>query len=226
MALTDNLPSTGRPSNVPRPSPVPAASPHIPHAAIARLPVLHAEAAQNARLGRFVAHSVQAACLLMLTGVATLSMGGGSLQSDFVWSVLVLAGVVAMTLNYIRGEAAGTLRRTRIEVSAADLRAILLYTGFAWGAGAFLALPTDPGVLPAFAFVMGPVLLLAALLKDEGGIAAFTAPAVILAAAAGMLKPWPGGNIAGALLVGAGIAVLLFMHLYNGRVRPQQRRAA
>jgi hypothetical protein len=226
MALTDIH------SNVPRPVLVPAAPGQIPHAAIARLPLLHAEAAEQARLGRFVSRSVPAAGLLMLAGAATLAAGGGTgesnLGSDFVWSLLVLAGVAAMTLNHIRGQAAGSLRRTRIEVAAADLRAILLYTGFAWGAGAFLALPAEPGVPLALAFALAPALLMVALLKDEGGIAAFTAPVMVLTAAAALFKDWPGGHIACALLVAAGLAVILFVHLHNGRARlvPGQRGAA
>jgi hypothetical protein len=162
----------------------------------------------------------------MLAGAATLALDGGTLQSDFVWSVLVLAGITAMTFNYLRGQ--GSLRRTSIEVSAADLRAILLYTGFAWGAGAFLALPAHPGVLPALAFAIAPVLMMVALLRDEGAIAAFTAPAIVLTAAAALFKAWPDGHIACALLVASGIAVILFVHLHNGRVRlvPGPRGAA
>src|SRR5271154_2952099 len=142
-------------SNAPRPDSAPSGIADsrrpIPHDYLARLPLLYDEAARDVRLGAFLSRSVAAAGLLMLAGAAALLAGGGTLQSDFVWSVLVLAGIAAMTVNYIRGQAT-PLSRVNLDVAAGDLRAILLYTGFAWGAGAFLSLPAAPGALLALAF--------------------------------------------------------------------------
>jgi hypothetical protein len=227
MALTDSESY----ANAKRPAPVPPVtnfvSPQtsIPHEYLARLPQLHAEAAETLRLGHFVANSVPVAGLLILAGGATLLAGGGSLQSDFVWSLLVLAGIAAMAVNYMRGPGR-SLRRTNLESSAADLRAILLYTGFAWGAGAFLALPSDPGLAIAAAFVLGPVLLAVLLLKDEGGIAAFTAPAAVLTACAALLKSWTSGHLVSLAVLAAAVAVILFSYLRDGRARPATGRAA
>ena len=226
MALIDsgNHSNAQRPDTVPPAAAVSGNAASIPHDYLARLPLLHAEASRNAGLGRFVARSVTMAGLLIVMGGATLLTNGGSLQSDFVWSVLVLAGIAAMAVNFIRGPAR-SLRRTSLEASAAgDLRAILLYTGFAWGAGAFLALPADPGFALAFAFAMGPALLLAVLLKDEAGIAAFTAPAVGLAAAAALLLHWSGGRIIAPLLLAAGIVLILVSHLQSARSYQDGRR--
>src|SRR5262245_15110435 len=100
MALTDseNSPNAQRPVSVP---PFAGQRP-IPNEYLARLPALHDEAAENLRLIGFIGHSAGAAGLLMLAGAATLLLGGGTLPSNFVWSLLVLAGVAAMTVNHIR----------------------------------------------------------------------------------------------------------------------------
>jgi hypothetical protein len=226
MALTDrdNFHNVQRPVLVPQPEPdsgggttIPTA---IPHASLARLPLLHAEAAQNALLGRFVARSVTAAGLLMLAGGAVLLAGGGTLSSDFAWSLLVLAGIAAMAVNYIRGPAR-SLRRTSLQASADDLRAILFYTGFAWGAGAFLALPADPSAALVFAFALGPVLLMLALLQDEGGIAAFTAPIAGLTAAAGFSQHWSDGPLVAPVVLAAAVAVIVFSYIHSGRLQLQ-----
>jgi hypothetical protein len=198
----------------------------IPLDSLARLPVLHAEAERNARLGGFIEHSVPAAGLLMLAGLAILLAGGGTLQSDFAWSALVLAGIAAILVNYIRGPARAP-RRTKLEISAADLRAILLYTGTAWGAGAFLSLPAYPGVPLIFAFAMGPALLIF-LLKDQAGFAAFMAPIVILTAAASSLLHWPAGQLLAAVILSAGTAIIIlpWLHSERARLRSRQHRTA
>jgi hypothetical protein len=220
MALTDSE----KYHNVQRPLPVPLAEPDsagtIPHDALARLPLLHAEAAQNALLGRFVARSVTAAGLLMLAGGAILLAGGGTLSSDFAWSLLVLAGIAAMAVNYIRGPAR-SLRRTSLQASADDLRAILFYTGFSWGAGAFLALPADPPAALVFAFALGPVLLMLVLLQDESGIAAFAAPVAGLTGAAGFSQHWSDGPLVSPVVLAATVAVIVFSYMHSGRLRLQ-----
>ncbi len=220
MALTDSE----NPSNAQRPVPVPpsASRSHIPHDYLARLPALHDEAAENLRLIGFVGHSAHAACLLMLGGAVTLLLGGGTLAGNFAWSVLVLAGVVAMTVPYIRGPARAPFRRIRPQDAAADLRAALLYTGFAWGAGAFIALPSGNGAVLAVAFALIPSVLLALVLRDEMGIANFTAPACILAAMACLLRHGPGGTIAAALILTAGLAVIATAWA-QGRARPEMK---
>lgn len=224
MALTDseNPSNAQRPVSVP-PVPGPRA---VPHDYLARLPVLHDEAARNLHLLGFVGRSALAACLLMLAGTATLLLGGGTLPSNFVWSLLVLAGVSAMTANYIRAQARAPMRRIGLEQAAADLRAMLLYTGFAWGAGAFLTLPADTGALLGIAFAAIPVVLLALLLRDEAGIAAFAAPVTVLTAAACLFKPWPGATLVAPVILAAGIAVIVAAYLRGSRAQPARVHTA
>lgn len=162
----------------------------VPHQALAQLPRLHGEASRNHALTRFLSRSPQACVTLMLAGTAMLILGGGTLKAEFAWAVLVLIGIVAMTRNFIRGFAR-SLRRVPLEEAASDLRVLLLYTGAAWGSGAFLVMPNLPAPLLAFAFAVAPALVLAFILKDRYGVMAFTLPATFIPAGAALLGAWP-----------------------------------
>lgn len=185
-----------------------------PSAALTRLPVLHDETVRAARLTRFLGHAIQASWLLLLAGAATLILGGGrSLPENFAWSLLVLIGVMAMTRTYMRAFA---LKRGPVEGLASDLRACLLYAGFAWGAGAFLTLPTATGPLGLCLFAGVPSLLMALLLRDKGGALLFAAPIAMLCASAALLDV--AGGLAGAalvLLVQAAIVIVTFLGAYR-----------
>ena len=130
----------------------------------------------------------------MLTGAVALVWaglgGGGTLKADFAWAALVLLGVIAMTRNFIRGYAR-SLRRVPLEEVAADLRALLLYTGAAWGAGAFLMMPGLPAPALVFSFAVAPSLALTIVLRDAKGMLAFVAPASLITASAALLGAWP-----------------------------------
>src|ERR1700743_513606 len=161
MALTD--------SNSATPGFDPAPARDIPYVALAQLPVLHGQARQNMRQAAFLARSPQASVALMLAGAATLIIGGGTtLKADFAWAALVLLGIVAMTHNYIRGFAR-SLRRVPLEAASSDLRTLLLFTGAAWGARAFLVMPALPSPALAIAFAVAPSLALDRTLQDPRG---------------------------------------------------------
>jgi len=200
MALTD--------VNMPAPAFDPA--PARLDAALAALPRLHAEAGTNFALARFLSRSPQASLILMLSGttmlLASSAAGGGSLRADFAWSVLVLMGVIAMTRNFIRGFAR-SLRRVPLEEAASDLRALLLYTGGAWGAGAFLVMPTAPAPWAAFLFVAAPASAISLSLRDARGVACFTWPAVLVTGAAAIQGDWPYALPLTAALVGCGAGI-------------------
>jgi hypothetical protein len=183
----------------------------VPRQALDQLPRLHGEASRNLGLTQFLSRSPQACVTLMLAGTAMLMLGGGTLKAEFAWAVLVLIGIVAMTRNFIRGFAR-SLRRVPLEEAASDLRVLLLYTGAAWGSGAFLVMPSLPAPLLAFAFAVGPALMLAFILKDRHGVMAFTVPAAFITASAALLGAWPldiwvslaiSGAAAGIVLVSA-----------------------
>jgi hypothetical protein len=191
--------------------------------ALAQLPRLHAEAHANLALGGFVARSSQACIALMVAGgVALAWCGGASLKADFGWAALLLIGIVAMTRNVIRGHAR-SLRRVPLQEAAADLRVLLLYTGMAWGVGAFLVMPDLPPPALVVSFALAPSLALALILRDNKGIAAFVLPVTLLTAAATLMGAWPLDlPVAMAVLV-CGLCVMLLPMV---RCAMQKRRNA
>ena len=129
--------------------------------------------------------------LFMLMGTCVLFLGGGpTIGHNFSWAALVLIGVTALLYSFIRTNAA-VFGRAPISESSRNLRAILFYMGVAWGAGAFLAVPPDLPPLQAILFAVIPAMLLAVLLNDLGGLAAFQAPAGALTVGAAFALSWP-----------------------------------
>lgn len=191
--------------------------------ALAQLPRLHAEAGANLALGGFVARSSQACIALMLSGAIALAWcGGASLKADFGWAALLLIGIVAMTRNVIRGHAR-SLRRVPLQEAASDLRVLLLYTGMAWGVGAFLVMPGMPMPALVFSFAAAPSLALALILRDDKGVIAFVLPVTLFTASATLLGAWPlDVPVAGAILT-CGLGIMLLPMV---RCAMQKRRNA
>lgn len=194
----------------------------LPLAALARLPALHGEASRNMQLSQFLARSPQLCITLMLVGGAVLAWagvggGGASLKADFAWGALVLIGIVGMTRNYIRGFAR-SLRRVPLQEAASDLRMLLLYTGAAWGAGAFLVMPDLPAPALVFLFGVLPASAAGAILRDARGVIAFTLPSSGTIAVAALMGAWPLDVwVAGAGLAAGGIIIALT--LLHGAMR-------
>lgn len=191
----------------------------VPQQALAQLPRLHGEASRNLGLTRFLSRSPQACVTLMLAGTAMLILGGGTLKAEFAWAVLVLIGIVAMTRNFIRGFAR-SLRRVPLEEAAADLRVLLLYTGAAWGSGAYLVMPSLPAPTLAFAFAVTPALVLAFILKDRYGVMAFTIPAAFITASAALLGAWPLDIWVSLAISGAAAGIVLVSALQHTQRQP------
>ncbi len=165
--------------------------PVLPISALDQLARVHVETSQASRLFLFLRSSVHVAAVFLLMGSCVLLLGGGAtIGRNFSWAALVLIGVTALIHSYIRTNAAA-FDRAPASQSARKLRMILFYMGFAWGAGAFLAMPPDLPVLAALLFALLPTLLLAFLLNDTGGLAAFLAPCGVLTIAASFLLSWP-----------------------------------
>ncbi len=74
------------------------------------------------------------------------------------WLVLIGAGLASLMRSYVIAIAA-PFERAPLRLFARDLQAIMLYVGFAWGAGSFLALPADVTVLQAIMFSAGAASL-------------------------------------------------------------------
>jgi hypothetical protein len=118
----------------------------------------------------------------------------------------VLIGIVAMTQNHIRFYAR-TPRGMPLRQAVRDLRLRLLYTGAAWGAGAFLVMPLLPAPALALGFAVLPSLALSLLLKDAKGAAAFGAPAILASAIAAISGAWPLNLWVAAILLIAGLSL-------------------
>lgn len=181
------------------PQPVPAP---LPGVALGRLPHLHDESRLALRRAGLLARAVPAAGCLLVLGTLAAMFGGGGLGAAFLWSLLVFFGVAAVLASHLR--AASVFKD--LAGSAADMRAIFLYLGLAWGCGAFLALAPQPLMLVVF--TLAPCLALGLLLGDVPAILAFAGPAVLCGLAALLLRAAsPMG--AGVLLALTGAAALL-----------------
>lgn len=168
--------------------------PVLPRDALDQLARLHAESSQASHLARLLRNSVHAASLFMLMGSCVLLMGGGTIGRNFVWAVSILAGVVGLIIFYIRTNAVA-FDRAPFSATARNVRATLLYLGAAWGAGAFLVLPAELPAVGAILFAVIPALLLALLLNDAKGLAAFQAPAGLLTIGAAYVQSWPDAGL-------------------------------
>jgi len=227
MALTDineALPSAAPSGNGQTPERLPAEKlksglrPTAPKA-LARLSQIHAETSEATDLARFLRASVSAAAaLILMGGLAIMLVGGAGLQQEFAWSLLVLAGVGAMLRSYIKSIAQG-FDRAPLRESAKDLRAVLFYAGFAWGAGAFLLLGGNPVPIAGLCFAVLPSVLIIPLLRDRAACLCFIAPVTLLSATAIILQPWSNVIVALTILlvVQGSIAAGLML---PGRARP------
>lgn len=173
----------------------------FPAGALSRLAELHDEAEKTLELSQMLDRSPQGSLALMLLGgtfllEATLQ-GGAALAPAFVWSLWILSGIVAMTVIFIRNFARHPAHQP-LDMAVWELRKFLLFTGFAWGLGAFLVMPDQPslGLILAFGVLPGWVMRL--ILRN--GALAFSAPAALLTASACLLRPWPQGPVAATVI--------------------------
>src|ERR1700749_2465727 len=113
---------------------------------VARLAALHAEAQETAQLANLLGRSIHVASTLLLMGVAALAFGGTGLAGSITLAVFVLASAAAIIATYRRA-IAQPFERAALKSFSQDLHAILVFAGFAWGAGAFLALSIDTSLV-------------------------------------------------------------------------------
>ena len=195
----------------------------FPAQALARLAELHDEAHHDLQLAQLLDRSPQASLALMLLGGLILleaSLEGGALLSEaFVWSLWLLTGIVAMTVVYIRGFARHPASWP-LESATQELNKFLLYTGLAWGLGTFLIMPEQPSLGLILSFATVPGLAITLILKNEKAAFAFNAPAALLTVSACVLKPWPHGLLAAAMIVLAWLPGAFMLHRANRKHVP------
>ena len=184
----------------------------LPHqiagAHVARLALLHDEARETAILANLLGRTPYAAGVLAAGAVATVLFLRGTIPvvECAAWLMLMLVGVGAMLRNYAHAIAKPFERGTLREF-AYDLNAVVIYAGFAWGAGACLALARDvsPFALAAFAAIVPAVL--AVTLRTREMSLGFLAPVATLCAFAAVIRPLPEGPLASAFVLIACAAV-------------------
>lgn len=182
------MPATELPALDIAPSEPAAASPAL-HASLAQLAMLHDEARKTALLANLLGRAPQAAFALagfaLLTAALTFTQV--SLVALCVWLVLVAAAAAAISRAYARTIRA-PFERVPLRSFATDLSAILFFAGFAWGAGAFLAVPATAPALMVMLFSAGTCGVVAALLRSPEHALFFLAPVAGLAALASLMR--------------------------------------
>lgn len=187
----------------------------FPSGSIAKLKALHAEAEETARLANLLGRSLYVGIALPFLALATMGLSVEmSPTPQMVW--LLFVGAVALALLVAcRHAMKRPFERTSLKVYAKDLSAILLFAGFAWGAGAFLALPAATPLAGVLVFALLPSAIIAYLLRDGDALTLFLAPVAALTAAACPLKPFDGGWMAAGLVVICAVAIVGATHLYD-----------
>jgi hypothetical protein len=179
-----------------------------PRIRLAQLSRLHNDAAETATLANLLGRAPQAMAVLALSAlvVATFSLGAMPAAAMVVWLALVGAGVIALWRSYARAIEA-PFELFALKSFAGDLSAVLFYAGFAWGAGAFLALAPQTNIAAAALFAGVPCAAIALSLRGRSLL--FLMPAGAMTAAACLVRPVGGFAAAGLVLaVSAGIAGL------------------
>ena len=185
-------------SDAPRPASEPALAPKL---AVAKLAQMHAEAVETAHLANLLGRAVHAAIALPVLAILAVVLGGGAgLPSTIAWGILIAVSSLAIARSY-----AGAIRqpfaRATLHAFAQDLSACLLYAGFAWGAGAFLAIASAAPAGAALLFAAVPAVVIAALLRERQAVLLFLAPVAALTAFACVLRPFAHGALDAALVL-------------------------
>ena len=178
MALTDDDHSHFMPSS-------------LPLDALDQLARLHRETLGTSHLARFLASSIHAAVLFMITAALVLLLEPSqTIGRDFSWALMILVGVLALVRRYI-GTHAALFSNAPFGRTAKELRLVFFYMGFAWGTGAFLVLPVQAATLAVVLFAVGPSLALAIVLADAMGSALFLIPAGFMTIGATLIRGFP-----------------------------------
>jgi len=200
-----------------------------PRSEIARLAVVHDEAEETALLANLLGRAPTAAAgLVAAGGVAAVFAQGAMPPGEIVtWLVLMLAGAGAIAHVYSHA-IRSPFERAPLRAFGEDMKAISLYAGFAWGAGAFLVLPPDSTTLALIGFAAGGCGLVAITLRARDASLLFLAPVTALCAFSAVLRPLTGGSLASAFVLlacGLAAAAIVWSDQYATRARAVPRLA-
>ncbi|MGA9794985.1 MAG: hypothetical protein WBQ17_05545 [Rhizomicrobium sp.] len=173
-------------------------------ATLAQLAALHDETKETAHLAELLGRAPSAALALAALAlvVAAMSFTQSAIPALIVWLLLVAAGIGAIARAYSHTIRA-PFERVPLRAFSRDLSAILFYAGFAWGLGAFLALPVTASLLSTIVFAAGACVAMALVLRARDAALIFLAPVAGLSALAPLVR----GQAAGLeVLVACGLA--------------------
>ncbi len=173
---------------------------------VARLAMLHEEAQDTARLANVLGRSIYVSLGFAAMAAATFTLGGNGLLESGVWAAFVAVAAVAIARAY-RRTISKPFERAALNSFSQDLNANLVFAGFAWGAGAFLALPITAGTAAVVAFSAGAGIPVALLLREQERVFLFLAPVAALASFTCVLRPLSGGALDASLVLIACSAV-------------------
>ncbi len=169
---------------------------------VVKLAVLHAEARETARLANLLGRSAYVVLALPALTLAALAVSGLSegLVRPLVWTGFMAVAVTALVIAYRRA-IGQPFERDALKSFSQDLSAILLFAGFAWGAGAFLVMPMHMATGAMAVFVAAAGASVGLLLREQEMVFRFLAPAAVLTSLACVLRPSTGGALDLALVV-------------------------
>ena len=182
-------------------------------ASLSRLKALHSEAEETALLANLLGRSLYATMTLAIAWAAAIAFANTGRAREAAFGVLMLCALSALMRAY-RHTIAAPFERAALRSFAQDLNAIFLYAGFAWGAGAFLALAADANPVVVVVFSAGVSAALAAVLRRQTPSLNFIAPVAILTVASALVRALPGHlmtalAVLGACALVAGLAALV-----------------
>jgi hypothetical protein len=177
-----------------------ASQPVVKGHELARLAALHAEAEETARLANLLGRSLYIAGSIALGAFAAAALFALGATATLAWLMLSLAAAGVLLVAYGRTMRA-PFERAALLSFREDLKAILLYAGFAWGAGAWLVLPYEASAAAVIAFAAMPVGAIAALAKDRDCAFLFGVPVTGLVAFASVLRPFSDATLDAALIL-------------------------
>ena len=198
-----------------------APSPHSPYNELARLAALHDEAAETALLANLLGRAPYMSGALAAMALLTLVFNGvGTAWAETgAWLFFVFAATAAILKSYSQAIRA-PFERASLQAFREDMKAVTVYAGFGWGAGAFLTLQAATGPTVLALFAVGAPLLIAAIVRDRDLAIGFLAPAAVLCALAALLRPLAAGATGGlGVVLAATVAAVAILAI--GRKLPR-----
>ncbi len=151
---------------------------HAQEESLARLAFVHREAVETSRLSNLLGRTPYVAALLFAGACAVTAFLYGSVPTAplAVWDIFMAAASLALVRLY-RQTLRSAFELLPLRAFVLDLHAVLLYAGFAWGAGAFLALPQVLAPLALVLFSICASAIVAGVFRARAAALYFLAPA-------------------------------------------------